>query len=68
MKEKTERQDSVCPSGVDRTLIRKYLKMTPTERILAHHSAARLALELRKHAPRSAKADKIGGNDALAEI
>jgi hypothetical protein len=56
-KQETERKDPVNSSGVDRTLIRKYLKMTPTERILAHHSAARLALELRKHAPRSAKAD-----------
>lgn len=55
--EKTESKDSASPSGVDRTLIRKYLKMTPTERILAHHSAARLALELKKHAPRSAEAD-----------
>ncbi len=57
MKEETERKDAVSPSGVDRTLIRKYLKMTPTERILAHHSAARLALELRKHAPRPTKTD-----------
>jgi len=57
MKEETEKKDSVSPSGVDRTLIKKYLKMTPTERILAHHSAARLALELRKHAPGFTKAD-----------
>ena len=57
MKEEMERKDSVSPSGVDRTLIEKYLKMTPTERLLAHHSAARLALELKKHAPRSAKAN-----------
>lgn len=56
MKEELEKKD-ISPSGIDRTLIKKYLKMTPTERILAHHNAARLALELRKHAPRSAKAD-----------
>jgi hypothetical protein len=48
---KSER-DAVSPSGVDLTLIRKYLAMSPTERVRAWYSAARLALELRKHAPR----------------
>lgn len=42
----------VSTSGVDLTLIRKYLAMTPTERLRAWYSAARLALELRTHAPR----------------
>jgi len=45
-------EKSVSASGVDLTLIRKYLAMTPTERLRAWSSAARLALELRKHAPR----------------
>ncbi|MBI2457613.1 MAG: hypothetical protein HYV46_15920 [candidate division NC10 bacterium] len=44
---------SVSASGVDLTLIRRYLAMSPTERLRAWYSAARLALELRKHAPRS---------------
>ncbi len=43
----------VSPSGVDLTLIRKYMAMSPTERVRAWYSAARLGLELRKHAPRS---------------
>ena len=43
---------SVSPLGVDLTLIRKYLAMMPTERLRAWHSAVRLALELKKHAPR----------------
>jgi len=47
--------DSVSPSGVDLTLIRKYLAMSPTERLRAWYSAARLALELKKHAPRSSE-------------
>ncbi len=46
-------EQSVSDSGVDLTLIRKYLAMTPTERLRAWYSAARLALELQKHAPRS---------------
>lgn len=46
-------EKSVSASGVDVTLIRKYLAMTPTERLRAWYSAARLALELQKHAPRS---------------
>jgi hypothetical protein len=45
-------EKTVSDSGVDLTLIRKYLAMTPTERLRAWYSAARLALELRKHAPR----------------
>ncbi len=49
---KKSQQESVSGSGVDLTLIRKYLAMSPTERLRAWHSAARLALELRKHAPR----------------
>jgi hypothetical protein len=48
---KSER-DAVSLSGVDLTLIRKYLAMSPTERLRAWYGAARLALELRKHAPR----------------
>jgi hypothetical protein len=46
---------SVSDSGVDLTLIRKYLAMTPTERLRAWESATRLALELKKHAPRSSE-------------
>jgi hypothetical protein len=46
-------EKSVGGSGVDLTLIRKNLAMTPTERLRAWYSAARLALELQKHAPRS---------------
>lgn len=46
------KEKSGSRSGVDLTLIRKYLAMTPTERLRAWYSAARLALELRKHAPR----------------
>ena len=42
-------------SGVDLTLIRKYLAMTPTERLRAWKNATRLALELKKHAPRSSE-------------
>ena len=44
-------EQSASPSGVDLSLIRKYLDMTPTERLLAWYGAARLALELQKHAP-----------------
>ena len=43
---------SVSASRVDLTLIRKYLAMTPTQRLRAWYSAARLALELKKHARR----------------
>jgi hypothetical protein len=46
---------SVSDSGVDLTLIRKYLAMTPTERLRAWENATRLALELKKHAPRSSE-------------
>jgi len=45
-------EKSVSASGVDLTLIRKYLAMSPTERVRTWYSAARLALELKKHAPR----------------
>ncbi|HWT78333.1 MAG TPA: hypothetical protein VN203_00950 [Candidatus Acidoferrum sp.] len=45
-------EESLSGSGVDLSLVRKYLAMTPTERLRAWHSAARLALELKKHAPR----------------
>jgi len=45
-------EESMSDSGVDVTLIRKYLAMTPTERLRAWYSAARLAQELQKHAPR----------------
>ena len=48
-------EKSVSDSGVDLTLIRKYLAMTPTERLRAWENAARLALELKKHAPRSSE-------------
>jgi hypothetical protein len=46
---------SVSDPGVDLTLIRKYLAMTPTERLQAWESATRLALELKKHTPRPPK-------------
>lgn len=39
-------------SDVDISLIKKYLRLSPTERILANHSAAQLALELKKYAPK----------------
>lgn len=42
---------AVTGSGVALTLIRRYLAMTPTERLRAWHSATRLALELQRHAP-----------------
>jgi hypothetical protein len=42
----------VSRSGVGLTLVRKYLAMTPTERLRAWYSASRLAQELQKHAPR----------------
>lgn len=45
-------EESVSGSGVELTLIRRYLAMIPTERLRAWYGAARLALELRKHAPR----------------
>lgn len=48
----TSQEHSVSTAGVDLTLIRKYLTMSPTERLQAWYSAARLALELQKHAPR----------------
>lgn len=51
-RERKSEDQSVSTPGVDLTLIRKYLAMIPTERLRAWHSTARLALELRKHAPR----------------
>jgi hypothetical protein len=45
-------EESSGASGVDLALIHKYLAMTPTERLRAWYGAARLALELKKHAPR----------------
>lgn len=45
-------EKSVSASGVDLTLIRRYLAMSPTERVRAWYSAARLAQELKRHAPR----------------
>ncbi len=39
-------------SGVDFTLIRKYLAMAPSERLREWYNKRRLAQELRKHAPR----------------
>jgi len=51
--ERKQEEETVSASGVDLTLIRRYLVMSPTERLRAWYSAARLGLELRKHAPRS---------------
>lgn len=48
---KEEGEETVSDSGVDLTLIRQYLAMSPTERLRAWYSAARLAQELQKHAP-----------------
>jgi hypothetical protein len=46
---------SVSDSGVDLTLIRMYLGMTPTEPLRAWENATRLALELKKHGIRPPK-------------
>lgn len=44
MTEKTETKNS---SGVDKTLVAMFLKMSPEERLLANDNAARAILELR---------------------
>jgi hypothetical protein len=44
----TPASTQISNSGVDLSLIKKYLSLTPTERILANQSAASLALELKK--------------------
>ena len=46
-------EKSVSNPGVDLTLNRRYLAMSPTERLRAWRSASRLALEFCKHAPQS---------------